>query len=174
MSVRVVTSTSLVEGEGRRGGDDGERVRPTPVAVVSNDPATVIFPACVGVREREFTPCSFGGRTGKEGASAGGRRVHVLGRESPSCKVFLCCTCARDPRGYAVAKPRAATRIALFNPCLRGRRTGAISHNRDLDRAIIDRDCSSDSCNAIRREYRESFLRDLSVAVARLQPRSDS
>lgn len=62
---------------------------------VSSDPATVIFPSCVGVREREFTPLAPGGRRRVQPASRRGRQA----REDPRSKVSkVRCTCARDPR----------------------------------------------------------------------------
>lgn len=106
VSVRVVTPTSPAGGEG--GGARRRRtcVRPTLVAVVSSDPATVIFPACVGVREREFTPRS--SRGGGQGIGA----CTCEGEDRVRC--FLCRTCARArsaDRRYAAARPRAAGSI---------------------------------------------------------------
>lgn len=51
--------------------------------VVSSDPATVIFPSCVGVREREFTP-----------PVSGDDDACRQAREGRPCKVRR--TCARD------------------------------------------------------------------------------
>lgn len=86
-------------------------MRPTPVAVVSNDPATVIFPACVGVREREFTP-----RSSRGGQGLG---IGACTCEGENCvRCFLWCTCARDLR-TADTRPRSRERIEGGNQGVR-------------------------------------------------------
>jgi len=68
----------------------------------SNDPATVIFPACVGVREREFTPHSSEGlkRPRGDACTCEGENRHRV-------RCFCVAPCARVHEISAVAKPRS-------------------------------------------------------------------